>query len=229
MGKAGLIAALALAVVFPLFADGVSGPPPARYRIGGVSIEGLPDEPEVPDAILMSVPLYYDAGAVRRVIAALSRLLSDSGYPYNRISTEVSVDGPEAGGAAADSATAAGAPVSDTAVTIRFTVDHGERVCAGRPLIIGSRGAKKFFYYDVRFAAGGFYSGREVDEAVRRLSFRPYVEKVAASPPVIIEGAPLCRGSLQGAVVAFSVTGRSAVEVEGALGYESGRGGASGL
>jgi outer membrane protein assembly factor BamA len=210
--------ALALSAAALVLADGA-----ARLCVDGVVVEGLPAEVELPDAILLSIPRYYDAGAVKRVAGFMSKTLADSGYPYSKIAASVIRDVPEpvaGGGSAADS--------GDVAVTLYFKIDHDERVCMGPPLIAAGRGRDGIYYRDVAFAPGAPYRAGGVEETVSRLLSRPYVRRAAAAPPVIIEDAPLCRDSMATAVAAISVMERRGLEAEGALGYESGQGGNAG-
>jgi outer membrane protein assembly factor BamA len=206
-------------VAAPLFADGAK-----RFRIDAVSVEGLPEEPPVPDAVLLSFPLYYDSRAVGRAAYTISKILSDGGYPYNRIwqATTVMSVGPENNpgtGAAGDSV---------VSVALDFRVDPGERVCMGPPLIVARNRRPGIYYRDVAFTPNTPYNAGGVEETVTRLRSRPYVLSAVAAPPVIVEDAPPCRDSMAVAVAAVSVAERRGLEAEGALGYESGRGGSAG-
>jgi len=187
----------------------------ARFRIDEALVEGLPDDPQISDTVLLSIPLYYNADAVGRVVQIISKILSDGGYPYNRITTTVTRNGL--------------AGESDSSVTIRIDVDPGERVCMGPPLVVADHGRTGIYYRDVTFTPGTPYNAGAVAEAVGRLSSRPYVKNAVAASPVIIEDAPKCGGdSMAVAVAAITVTERRGMEAEGALGYESGRGGDDG-
>jgi len=198
--------ALALLTAAPLFADGT-----ARLRIDAVVVEGLPDEPFVPDAVLLSIPPYYNADAVGRAVYSVSKILSDGGYPYNKITATVTRS------------------EGDSSVAIRVEVDPGERVCMGRPLIVAAhRRLLSLYYRDVSFTPETPYNAASIDGSVRRLSSRPYVKSAVAASPVIIEDAPKCRDSTPVAVAAISVIEKRGMEAEGALGYESGRGGSGG-
>ena len=221
------VLALLSSAAAPFFAEGA-----LRFRIDAVSVEGLPDEPFVPDAVLLSFPLYYDrTSKVGRPIYAISKILSDGGYPYNRIWESITVNSVEAppagGGAAADSV---------VSISLNVRIDPGERVCMGKPLVAADNGRPAVYYRDVVYAPGAPYSAAAVEESVKRLLSRPYVKSAVAASPVIIEDAPKCRdSSLQSssatmpvAVAAISVAERRGMEAEGALGYESGRGGSEG-
>jgi outer membrane protein assembly factor BamA len=177
--------------------------------------EGLPVEAEVPDAVLLSIPQFYDADAVKRVVSYMSKALSEGGYPYGKIAVSVIRNGPAA------------AP-GDTSVTLCFTVDPDERVCMGPPLIVAGRGRDGIYYRDAAFVPGEPYDESRVEETVRRLLTRPYVLSAVAAPPVIVEDAPRCRDSMAVAVAAVSVAEKRGLEAQGALGYESGRGGRAG-
>lgn len=207
------------AVAAPLLADGAK-----RFRIGAVTVEGLPDEPPVPDAVLLSFPLYYDSRAVGRAVYAISKILSDGGYPYNRIWETVTV----MRGGMEDVLETGAAVDSVISIAIYIRVDPGERVCMGQPLIVARNGRSGIYYRDVAFTPGMPYNSGAVDGTVRRLSSRPYVKSATAASPVIIEDAPKCRDSMGTAVAAISVTERRGMEAEGALGYESERGGSAG-
>jgi outer membrane protein assembly factor BamA len=202
----------------PLFAADA-----ARFRVDGVVVEGLPDEPTVPDAVLLSIPLRYDTTAVGRAVRAISKILSDGGYPYNKITVTVKRrilnDDVDIGVKVMD---------GDSSVTILIDIDPNDRVCMGQPLIVADRGRSSVYYRDVVIDAGMPYNASAVDESVRRLSSRPYVKSASAASPVIIEDAPKCRDSTPVAVAAISVTERRGMEAEGALGYESERGGGGG-
>jgi len=215
------ILALLSSAAAPFFAYGA-----ARFRIDAVSVEGLPDEPPVPDAVLLSFPLYYNSAAVGRAVYAISKILSDGGYPYNRIYESVTVnadDDPQT-----DTAAAADSVIS---VSMRIKIDPGGRVCMGRPLIAADGKRPAIYYRDAVFTPNTPYNAAAVDETVKRLLSRPYVKSASAASPVIIEDAPKCRDStlrlrsavMPVAVAAISVTERRGMEAEGALGYESGR------
>jgi len=207
-----VLALLSLAAA-PFLAEGTP-----RFRIDAISVEGLPDEPFVPDAVLLSFPLYYDSRAVGRAVYAISKTLSDGGYPYNRIWQSVTVNSLDIG--AADD--------SVVSVAMHIKIDPGERVCMGKPLIVANNKRPGIYYRDIVFTPGSPYSASAVDETVKRLLSRPYVKTAAAASPVIIDDAPKCRDSMPVAVAAVTVTERRGMEAEGALGYESGRGGSGG-
>ncbi len=213
-----VIALLLLLAGAPLFADGAP-----RLRIDAVTVDGLPDEPTVPDAVLLSVPLYYEStAAVGRAVYAISKILSDGGYPYNKIRINTLI--------IRDSITDAADTTGDSVIpiAIRVDVDPGERVCVGRPLIVTNHKRHGIYYRDVVFAPETPYNSGVVNESVKRLLSRPYVKNAVAASPVIIEDAPKCRDSMSVAVAAITVTERRGMEAEGALGYESGRGGSEG-
>jgi len=207
------ILALLSLTATPFLAEGAQ-----RFRIDAVSVEGLPDEPFVPDAVLLSFPLYYDSRAVGRAVYAISKTLSDGGYPYNSIWQSVTVNSLDIG-AAGDSV---------VSVTIHIKIDPRERVCMGKPLIVANNKHPGIYYRDVVFTPGSPYSAAAVDETVKRLLSRPYVKSAVAASPVIIEDAPKCRDSTPMAVAAVAVAERRGMEAEGALGYESGRDGNDG-
>ncbi|GBU22473.1 hypothetical protein R80B4_02382 [Fibrobacteres bacterium R8-0-B4] len=219
----GILRFCAILVLLSSIAATLSAGGTPRFRIDAVSLDGLPGDPPVPDAVLLSIPLYYDSRTVGRALYAISKTLSDGGYPYNKIWMSIPVnpdaDPDSGGGAAGDSA---------VSVTIRIKVDPGERVCMGRPLIAAAGKRPGLYYRDVSFTPDAPYNAASVDAAVRRLSSRPYVKSAAAASPVIIEDAPKCRDSMPVAVAAVSVTEKRGMEAEGALGYESGRGGSGG-
>ncbi|MDR2591955.1 MAG: BamA/TamA family outer membrane protein [Chitinispirillales bacterium] len=197
-----------LTAAAPFFAEGAQ-----RFRIDAVAIEGLPDDPPVPDAVLLSFPLYYDRSSeVGRSVYAISKILSDGGYPYNSVWQSITVNSVDDRD-------------SVVSISLRFRIDPGERVCMGKPLIIASNKRPGIYYRDVIFTPNTPYNAAAVDESVKRLSARPYVKSAAAASPVIIEDAPKCRDSMPVAVAAISVTDRRGMEAEGALGYESERGG----
>ena len=213
------VIALLSSAAAPFFAEGAQ-----RFRIDAVSVEGLPDEPPVPDAVLLSFPIYYDRSSeVGRPIYAISKILSDGGYPYNRIWESITVNSVDDGD-------------SVVSISLNIRIDPGERVCMGRPLIVAYNKRPGIYYRDVVFAPDAPYSAAAVEETVKRLLSRPYVKTAAAASPVIIEDAPKCRdtalqlssSTMPIAVAAISVTERRGMEAEGALGYESGRGGSGG-
>jgi len=213
------VIALLSSAAAPFFAEGAQ-----RFRIDAVSVEGLPDEPPVPDAVLLSFPIYYDRSSeVGRPIYAISKILSDGGYPYNRIWESITVNSVDDGD-------------SVVSISLNIRIDPGERVCMGRPLIVAYNKRPGIYYRDAVFTPDAPYSAAAVDETVKRLLARPYVKNAVAASPVIIEDAPRCRDStlrlrsatMPVAVAAISVTERRGMEAEGALGYESGRGGSDG-
>jgi outer membrane protein assembly factor BamA len=212
-GCAGIVIAIALTVVATFAAAETSRGRVSGIPVGGLVVEGLPDEPLIPDTVLLAVPLYCDSGAVRRAAYAVSKILSDGGYPYNKIAVTVT-----------------GADDSAPSAIIRISVTPDERVCMGQPLIVAGHGRTNIYYRDVAFTPGTPYSAGAVDATVRRLMSRPYVKSAVAAPPVIIEDAPPCGDTMPLAVAAISVVEKRGMGAEGALGYESGRGsGAGGL
>ena len=177
----------------------------ARPQITGFAVHGLPDGLPAPDGIAPRTPLRYSAEAITRPVSALSKFLSENGYPYNKIT--VAVDSRDS-----------------LALAVRLDIDPDERVCNGPPVVTGVSGNAAMYLRDARVAAGQPFNSADVDESVRRLSARPYVRSVSAGSPVIVEDAPPCSGSMRQAVVPFAVEEKRGMEVEGALGYESGRG-----
>jgi outer membrane protein assembly factor BamA len=227
-----------------------------RLRVAGfaVEIEGWPDSLAVPDDIVKSLsklvgdtakaggrkpPVQYDTVSIKRAAYAISRFFAENGYPYNKITVSIV---PPKDSAAVDRAGASPAPTSiathvknknsanydHPAVIVHFRVDPDERVINGPAVVKGVEKRPAMYLKDVRLVPGQLYNAADVDETVRRLSARPYVREVSASDPVIIEEAPLSDGGLRSAVVPFTVAERRGMEAEGALGYESGRGGEAG-
>jgi len=181
----------------------------ARPQIAAFVVEGLPAGLTAPSGAVPKAPLPYSADAIQRSARALSKFLSENGYPYNRITTSID---------AGDS----------LALAVRFAADPDERVCNGPPVVSGVSGNAAMYLRDARVVPGGIFNSADVDESVRRLSARPYVRSVRAESPVIVEDAPPCGDSLRVAVVPFAVVEKRGMEVEGALGYESGRDGKKG-
>ena len=176
--------------------------PGVRFRIKKIEIEGVPEELAIPAGIMSPLPIFYDAGVVRRMMRDISRFFSESGYPYNKVSAYVDV---------CDSACFA----------LRFIVDADERVCNGAVVIKGVKKRPQMYLRDVRLVPERFYSCADVDETIRRLSMRPYVRHAGAASPVIIEEAPLCGDEFRRAVTVISIIERVGMDVEGVLGYES--------
>jgi len=175
-----------------------------KITVTAIEVEGLPQDIVIPGGVLPPVPFLYNADAIKRALYALSRFFSENGYPYNKITTSV---------------------INSEAVTVRFAVDLDERVCNGPPVVLGVEKRVWMYHRDVRLFEGKLFNSADVDETVRRLSMRPYVLEASAASPVIIENAG---DSLRAAVVPFTVAERRGMEIEGVLGYESGRGAFSG-
>jgi hypothetical protein len=211
------------AAVSPAFASET-----APARIVGFEMTGDPEELDIPFAALPPIPMPYSYDAVRRAGRTLARFLAENGYPYSQITITILRNGPD--------------------VVLRFNIDPDEKVCFGPPMIIGvGKERAGMFLRDIRFTPGQPYNAAAVDEAVRRLNSRPYVQAAAAMEPVIIEDGPLCcdlqnidaaaqnadggefcRDTSFIAVAPIAITERRGTEFEGAVGYESGRDGNEG-
>ncbi|MCL2181843.1 MAG: BamA/TamA family outer membrane protein [Chitinispirillia bacterium] len=198
-----------------VFAGGESA---LRPRIVGFDITGEPDGLDMPIGVLPSIPILYSTGAARLAGQAVARFLAQNGYPYSQITVSVVREGAD--------------------VILRFSIDPDERVCFGPPVVVGVREERAgMFLRDVRLTPGLPYDVSAVDDAVRRLSARPYVQSAAAMDPVVIEDGLLCCGLADAgpcidtslvAVVPIAVTERRGTEIEGAVGYEAGRDGKGG-
>jgi len=211
---------LMLALAFPARAgDGARAP-----RIVGIDVHGQPEELFIPHGVLPPIPILYSHHTVTRAGYALSRFFAESGYPYSHITVSIVREGPGE-------------------VILRFDVDPDDRVCFGPSYLLGVDGKRSgMFLRDVRFDAGQVYNSAAVDESVRRLAFRPYVHSATAMSPVVIDDAPppcgggadvdvagaCCGDSAVIAVVPINVVEKYGMELEGAVGYESGRDGAKG-
>ena len=206
-------ALLAAALFCPIFA-GAAAPtekiPPEKITVTAIYVEGLPENMPIPKDIIPPAPLLYNADAIKRTLYALSRYFSENGYPYNKITTSIIHSD------------------SSKTLIIRFNVDLDERVRNAPPLVLGVEKRVEMYHRDVRLFPDSLFSSADVDETLRRLSMRPYVREVSAASPVIVEDAPKSGDSLRAAVVPFTVAERRGMEVEGALGYESGSGSLSG-
>jgi outer membrane protein assembly factor BamA len=175
-----------------------------------IEVGGLPKDLPVGGGIIPKVPAVYDANAMKLTAYALARFLSENGYPYSRITTSVARD-------------------DSVAVTVHFLVEPDERVCAGEPVIRGAGGRiGRMYFRDVQIVPGQLYNSADVDETVRRLSMRPYVQNVTAESPIIVEDRQSLECEVRTAVTPITVAENRGLAVEGALGYESGRGGGSG-
>jgi len=202
----------------------------AAPRIVGFEMAGEPEDLDIPFSALPAIPTPYSAEAVRRSGQAIARFLAENGYPYSQITISILREGND--------------------VMLRFGIDPDEKVCFGPPMIVGVDEKRAgLLLRDIRFAPGQPYSAAAVDETIRRLNARPYVQTAEAMGPVIIEddllccdlqntnptdngpinttGEP-CRDTSLVAAVPITVTERRGTEFEGAVGYESGRDGNKG-
>jgi len=199
-----------------------------KIQVVRIEVEGLLEGISIPSGVIPSVPLLYDADAMKGTLYALSRFFSENGYPYNNITTLVISGDSVAVGNNNSTIAVSGKDDSPQTLTVRFIIDLDERVCNGPPLVVGVEKRVEMYHRDVCLRSGELFSSADVDETLRRLSMRPYVREVSAASPVIIEDAPRGADSLLAAVVPFTVAERRGMEVEGVLGYESGGGALSG-
>ncbi|MFP4163815.1 MAG: BamA/TamA family outer membrane protein [Chitinispirillaceae bacterium] len=185
--------------------------PGQRVRIKNFSIKGTPSSVSFDNIEFPTFPRFYDAGEISITVYQLSRSLADQGYPFSRIVTSIEP--------------------SDSADMLRvvFRIEADVKVCNSASVIKGGESGKELFLRDILLKEGNLFRGGDVEESLRRLRLRPYVTKVDAGAPVIINGSPLGNDSMKAVAVPFYVDERCGMDVEGALGYESGSAGREGV
>ncbi|MFP4013916.1 MAG: BamA/TamA family outer membrane protein [Chitinispirillaceae bacterium] len=176
--------------------------PGKRVSIKGFSIEA-PSSVSFENTNFPSFPRPYDAGEIREMVQALSRSLADQGYPFSRVITSIDSTGPGV-------------------LEILFGIEPDTRTCNSAPVVKGIKGKRDLFLRDILIREGELFRAADVSESLRRLRLRPYVTEAGAGSPVLVNGSPLESDTLKAVAVPFTITERSGMDVEGALGYESG-------
>lgn len=176
--------------------------PGKRVSIRGFNIEA-PTSVSFENIGFHAFPRPYDAGEIREMVLLLSRSLADQGYPFSRVIT--SIDSADAG-----------------ILEILFRIETDTRACNSAPVVKGVKGKQDMFLRDILIKEGELFSAAEIIESLRRLRLRSYVTDADAGSPVLVNGSPLETDTLKAVVVPFSITERSGMDLEGALGYESG-------
>lgn len=174
------------------------------------SVVELPDPPPTPRP--------YDAGEVVRFANDVLGAFAAAGYPYASLDLALmpSDSGlPDAGG------------IGRGKVRVIMTVRPERRYAFGRAVFLGMKRTKAGqLMKDVRFDAGAVFDRRLVEETVRRLATREYVDSVRALPPrvVPVSDSAAAVGGLPRVVVPFEVHERAGLGLDGAIGLEVGDG-----
>ncbi|MDG5814595.1 BamA/TamA family outer membrane protein [Chitinispirillales bacterium ANBcel5] len=178
--------------------------PGRRYEIETIEISSNSDINS--DQYIPSLPRPFDWGEVTALSSKITRKMAQSGYPYSRVvaSFQKCSDDENSG----------------VCVLLEVDSDHKTRFWA--PLIYGETKNPDLYSREIRIKEGEVFDIRRIEDALGRLEMRPYVLSATIEPPLIIESGEEFDDSLKKVVVPFIIHERSGMDLEGALGFQSG-------
>ncbi len=193
-----------------------------RARIDTFLIKGdSADAVELPEP--PPTPRPYDAGEVVRFGARVLHAFAAAGYPFASLDLALMPAGSDF---------LSGAGAGKGPLRIVMTVRSDRRYAFGRTVFLGLERTKAGqLLKDVRFGEGERFDSRLVDETVRRLAAREYIDSVRALPPrVELAGdSAAAVEELPRVMVPLEVHERAGLGLDGAVGLEVGDGDGSRL
>ncbi|KMQ52579.1 outer membrane protein [Chitinispirillum alkaliphilum] len=175
--------------------------PGNRYTVTEIKLSA--DTSLIKRGDIPAIPRPYDMGEINKFISRISSRFAQNGYPFSRVITSIE-------------------KLGENNLSIEIEIDSDMKTLFAPPLIYGEVQRSKLYIRDIGFEQGELFDIRRVDRAAARLRNRSYVSSVEINAPVIIEGLEQGNDSTYFAAVPFMITERSGMNLEGALGFESG-------
>ncbi|MCU0608826.1 MAG: hypothetical protein MUF22_03540 [Chitinispirillaceae bacterium] len=171
--------------------------------IGNLVIDSLPR---------FDLPRPYDAADVRVRVAAINRRLAEKGFPF---------------ATAAVSIVPAGQPGGDSLQLVSLVTLDRKCLFADPRLTGANSTGRALLLRDVLIRKGDLFDVRKIEKTVSRISSRPYIAAASAGTIAVMEDAgPSSSPETDLVQVPLVLKDRSGLGIEGALGFNSARGGA---
>lgn len=173
-------------------------------RVVASGADSLPDFTGGADIGPASYPRPYDAAWVGERATQIGRILTARGYPF--VTVSISMD------------MSAG---RDT-VEMLFYVESDKLYRFAPPLLTGEFSTRRrLLLGDISIEADSLFDHNKIEQSIARLKSRPYITSATAPEPFIASE----KNGIGGRIVApISVTDRSGLGLDGALGLDAGEG-----